>query len=240
MFTRYRSQCFILRKKDVGLADRLFTVYAKDFGKLDLLAKSVRKIQSKLRSALEVFYLSEVEFIQGKNRKTLVDAVLLDGFSNLRKDLTRLFVVDKIAEVFDSMVRGQEADEKLWHLLSEVFYILDSKEIKAEQRQLVYHYFIWNFLAILGYKPDLYHCSSCHNLLKPGSIYFNLTERALLCSVCCRKLERRNLLLFPVNTVKIIRLLLRRDWSLIKRLRLGAKDFDSLKIVSDSYLREIK
>ena len=65
MFTHYRTKGIILQKTDRGETDRLFTFYTKDFGKLDLLARAERKITSKLRGGLELFYLSEVEFIQG-------------------------------------------------------------------------------------------------------------------------------------------------------------------------------
>ncbi len=56
MFTHYRTQGIILKKEDRGEADRLFTIYTKDFGKLELLAKGERKIKSKLRGGLELFY----------------------------------------------------------------------------------------------------------------------------------------------------------------------------------------
>ncbi len=69
MFTRYRTQGIILGKVDRGESDRLFTIYTKDYGIINLLARSERKIKSKLRSGLELFYLSEIEFIQGKAQK---------------------------------------------------------------------------------------------------------------------------------------------------------------------------
>jgi len=80
MFTHYRTEGFILKKIDRGEADRIFTVYTRDFGKLDLLAKAERKIKSKLRGGLELFYLSDIEFIQGKTHKTLTDTILVENF----------------------------------------------------------------------------------------------------------------------------------------------------------------
>ena len=240
MFTHYRTQGFILKKADMGEADRLFTVYTKDFGRLELLARSVRKIQSKLRAGLDVFYLSEIEFIQGKIHKTLTDAVLIDGFKNLRKDLVRLFIAGRITEVFNGLVKGQEPDEKLWHLLAETFRILDNRNLKPEACNLAYHYFIWNFLSLLGYRPDLYRCSLCRERLIPEKIYFNLKEKSLVCSGCQKKAGQEKLLIFPADTVKIIRILLKKDWALAKRLKIEDKDFASLKIISDRYLRQIE
>ena len=87
MFIHYRSEGLIFKKEDRGDADQLFTVFTKEFGKLEISAKAIRKISSKLRSGAEIFYLSEIEFIQGKAQKTLTDAVLIEKFTDLKKDL---------------------------------------------------------------------------------------------------------------------------------------------------------
>ncbi|MEK7071705.1 MAG: DNA repair protein RecO, partial [Patescibacteria group bacterium] len=114
MFIHYRSRGLIFKKEERGEADLLFTVYTKDFGKLEILGKSVRKIASKLRPSAEVFYLSEIEFIQGKIQKTLTDATLVDKFSGIRGDLKKIRIAHKISEVLDNLIKGQEPDEKIW------------------------------------------------------------------------------------------------------------------------------
>jgi DNA repair protein RecO (recombination protein O) len=240
MFTHYRTQGFILKKNDRGEADRLFTVYTKDFGKLELLAKAVRKIKSKLRAGLEIFYLSEIEFIQGKAQKTLTDAILVDGFKALRKDLARLAVARKIAEVFDSLVKGQEKDERLWLLLAGTFRRLGMENSKPGASDLIYHYFIWNFLSLLGYQLDLYHCFLCQKKLVPENIYFGQKEKGLICNSCQEKVKPDKLLVLPLDTIKIIRILLKNDWAVLGRLKIGAEDFASLKMISNHYLRQIE
>ena len=110
MFIHYRSQGFILKKENLSESDQLFTIYTEDFGKLEILGKAIRKIKSKLRSGADIFYLSDIEFIQGKTHKTLTDAIVIEKFENLRKHLKRLQIAYKIAEVFDELVKGQEKD----------------------------------------------------------------------------------------------------------------------------------
>ena len=130
MFNHYRTQGFILKKTDQGESDRIFTIFTKDFGRLELLAKAERKIKSKLRAGLELFYLSEIEFIQGKIYKTLTDAILIEKFQNLRNDLGKLYIAYKISEDLDNFVRGEEPDEKIWHLLNETFEKLNNSLLK--------------------------------------------------------------------------------------------------------------
>jgi len=91
MAIHYRTQGFVLRKTDLREADQAFTIYTKDFGKLKILARAIRKIKSKLRSGIELFYLSEIEFIQGKNYKTLTDATVIEKFKNVKQDLEKFW-----------------------------------------------------------------------------------------------------------------------------------------------------
>jgi len=229
MFNHYRTLGFILKKTDRGEADRVFTIYTRDFGKLELLAKGERKIASKLRGGLELFFLSEVEFIQGKNYKTLTDAILIDNFKNLRKDLKILGVLYKISEVFDALIKEAEPDDKIWNLLKEVFEKF--KDIKPE---IVYYYFFWNFLSYLGYQPELYYCSLCQKKLSPENIYFNPKEGGLTCGQCEKSIESANKI--DSDAIKIIRIILKKDWPTLKKLKIKSEELKSLKTISQYYL----
>ena len=51
----YRLQGIILRRRDLGEADRLLTVFTRDRGKLNLLAKGVRRAASRKAGHIEPF-----------------------------------------------------------------------------------------------------------------------------------------------------------------------------------------
>jgi len=155
MFIHYRTQGLILQKEERGDADLLFAIYTKDFGKLEVLGKAIRKISSKLRSGADIFYLSEIEFIQGKTYKTLTDTILIEKFANIKADLKRLRVAYKISGVLGDLVKGQESDEKIWRLLKETFKRLNKLEITGTKLELLYYYFFWNLVSSLGYQPEL-------------------------------------------------------------------------------------
>jgi len=65
----YSSEGIILSRKNYGEADRILTVFSKNYGKVTLLAKGIRKLISKKRGHLEIF--SEVKFsaVSGKEKK---------------------------------------------------------------------------------------------------------------------------------------------------------------------------
>lgn len=235
MFTHYRTQGFILQKTDRGETDRLFTFYTKDFGKLDLLARAERKIKSKLRGGLELFYLSEVEFIQGKAQKTLTDAILLNSFQGLRKDLKKLSVAKRISNVLLRVVKGQEPDEKMWQLLEEAFEKLENW--KGDKVNILYHYFLWNLLSILGYQMDLFSCVFCQKKVNPQDLSFSAKHGGLVCGDCKGKTSA----LKPIeaNTVKIARFFLERELRTLERLKVEEEDLKQLSVVSKYYLSSV-
>ena len=237
MFVHYRTKGLIFKKEDRGDADQLFTVFTKEFGKLEISAKAIRKISSKLRSGAEIFYLSEIEFIQGKAQKTLTDAVLVEKFADLKKDLGKLKIAYKISDVLDKLIRGQEPDLKIWNLILETFYGL--KELKNEDGKLeiIYYYFLWNFLSILGYQPNFYHCILCEEKLKPETLYFDLAEGGIVCESCHKKTKAKLLETEP-ETIKILRAILKKDWLTVKRLKIEIKNQKPLKLISDNFLSE--
>lgn len=161
MAVHYRTQGIIAKKADRGEADQLLTIYTRDFGKLKILGKAVRKIKSKLRGGADLFYLSEIEFIQGKNQKTLTDTVLIDGFFNIRRDLERLATAYRVADAMDDLVPAEQKDEPVWQLVSEVFYKLNNRSLVLKHSALLYYYFFWNLLCLLGYEPELRADSLC-------------------------------------------------------------------------------
>jgi DNA repair protein RecO (recombination protein O) len=204
MFLHYRTLGIILKKEDWAEADQLFTVYTKDFGKLEILGKAIRKISSKLRSGAEIFYLSEIEFIQGKTHKTLTDAILIEKFENLKNNLNKLKVAYEISQVLDNLVSGQEPDKKIWQLLKETFGRLDKLEIENWKLEIIYYYFFWNLLSLLGYQPIIKDCS--------------LQQKKINCDIA-----------------KIIKIILKRDWQILSRLKIEPLHLKLLKNVSKWY-----
>lgn len=244
MFVNYRTLGFILKKKDREEFDQQLTVYTKNFGKLEILGKAIRKVSSKLRSGAEVFYLSEIEFIQGKNQKILTDAILIEKFENLRKDLKKLKIAYQIAETFNELVRGEGSDEKIWQLLNEIFKKLNNWKVKdcLEQDsnfeiwkpgEIIYYYFIWNLFSVLGYQPQLYYCVLCQNKLVPEKLFFSSKDGGVVCQKCQNRIKLIKKI--PVGTIKILRIILKKDWSILTRLKIDELNLKSLQSVTDEY-----
>lgn len=232
MFHRYRSLAIFLREKPLGEADLLFTVFAKKYGKLEILGKGIRKIKSKLRGSANLFYLSEIEFIQGKNFKTLTSAILIENFPLVKNSLEKLkysFEIGKFSEIFLPL---EEKEDSLWELLIETFFRLE--RIKEEKGFVVFYFFLWQFFAILGFGPELKNCIRCQKKLSlPGPFYFIPEEGGIGCADCfC---NRNNYLQIFAETIKILRIFNAKDWTLSEKLFIEKKVKENLREISQAY-----
>lgn len=154
MSVHWRTQGIIVKKQDRGESDAVLTVFTKEFGKLKIWAASLRKITSKLRSGLEVPYLSDLAFIQGRSKKTVVDALPVQTYQGVRQDLSKLKVALRMLQTLDFFVRGEIRDEKAWALLKECLGVLNERVARKENCSRVYYYFFWNLVSILGWEPS--------------------------------------------------------------------------------------
>ena len=225
MAFRYRTQGWVFKKEDRGEADQVLTIYTKDFGKIKVLGKGIRKIKSKLRYGADLFYLSEIEFIQGKVYKTLTDSQVIKKFNN---DLDKFKIAKLISETLDELIKGEEKDKKVWSLIKETFLNLNNWK-----SDLIYFNFLWNLLSILGYKPELYKCNLCGRKLSPKDLYFDSESGGVI--DCEKKGER-----VSIEFIKTLRIILEKDWQTLSKLKVGKDCRKLLNNISNKYLSYIK
>lgn len=233
MSLRYSTESFVFKKEDSSETDRIFSVFTKDFGRMEVLGKGIRKIDSKLKGGIEIFSLSDIEFIQGRNKKTLTDAVFIKKFNSIIGNEKMLEVAHKISQLADGFIRGQEPDEKIWNLLVDAFEKLNNYQLQPIHCQLVYDYFFWNFVSILGYQPELSICANCQKKLNPYELYFSNKEGGVICKSCYAL--GRDGLKIKSDIVKVLRLILKKDWNILSRLKIENNMQESLREVSDNY-----
>lgn len=233
MATKYKTRAFVFKKDDRNESDKLFSVFTDEFGRLDIFAKAIRKTTSKLRSGIDVFFLSEVEFIQGKNKKTLTDAVVIERFSNIYSSMERFSVANNIAEVLENFINGEEKDRELFVLLNDVFSSLNDDNFETKRCLKIYYYFLWNTLSLLGYRPEVERCNDCRGELDPDGVYFSNKSGGVICENCLSKNAESQKI--NADIIKILRLVFRRDWQTIYRLKIDELSQKMFKNISENY-----
>ena len=239
MFAHYRTNAFILKETHAGEADKVFTLFTKDFGKIDVLAKSIRKIASKLKGGTPLFSISEIGFIMGRNRRTLTDAVLINNFENMKQNLENIKVARDIAWLIDNLIKGPQKDDRVWQLLLEVFTALNKSKRMVSEARLLYHYFFWKFISFLGYRPELYKCLVCRQRLEPRNLYFS-SRGGTICGSCEQHQKAgKTVIAAEPNAVRILREILKNNFIGLARLRHKDHHIDSLDKILDFYLSSL-
>jgi len=232
MTLKYKTRAFVFKKSDRNESDRIFSVFTDDFGRLDIFAKAIRKITSKLRGGIDIFSLSEIEFIQGKNRKTLTDATAIKRFSSIPQSPEKYEMANRMGEVLDNFIKGEEKDKGIFDLLNEVLAELDALGALSLKLQLLHYYFLWNAMSLLGYRPQVEKCNVCHGKLNPYSIYFSDKSGGTICKNCSTLGGEQRI---SSDVVKILRLIFRKDWQILSRLKIEPVSQKLFEKVSDNY-----
>ncbi len=238
MFPKQKTVGFVFKKQDIGEADRIYSLYTRDFGRIEVLGKGIRKISAKLRGALELFSFSEIEFVKGKIFKRLTDANLIEQFERLRKDLRRLKIAFKISKVLDELIKGEEKDERILDLILETFNRLNDYFLSPSLQKTLFWYFFWNILNLLGYVPQIDSCIFCQRKLKKPPFYFSFKEKGFLCFKCFKKKKEGERA--KIETMKLIKLFLKRDLNTLEKLRLKKEILEDLEKFSKKYFNLIE
>jgi DNA repair protein RecO (recombination protein O) len=237
MHQHYRTKGFVLAKKNSGEADQIFVLYTQDFGKIEVVGKATRKITSKLKSSIDVFYFIEVEFIQGKKQKILTDAILLNKFPAILKNEKKINITAQIFQIIEKLTTNEARDEKVWSLIVSVVEKLLAPDINNSE--MIFHYFLWNFFSLLGYSPELYSCPICLKKLLPETFFLSPHYGGVVCWQCCKQAKEESQQFsfneITVNTVKLIRFLVKQPIETIQRLNSCQNDLQDLLKASDVY-----
>ena len=83
----YRTSGIVLKRVDLGEADRVLTLYTRDQGKLRAIAKGVRRTTSRSAGHLEPFTLSDLLLAVGRELDVVSQAETIGAFRDVREDL---------------------------------------------------------------------------------------------------------------------------------------------------------
>ncbi len=144
-----------MEKKDVGEADRIFSILTKDFGRIDAMAQGVRYIKSKLRYNLDDFSYSRIGLTMSGELWRIIDAEELGAWVDIRSNPKKLTVVFRIADLLNRMVRGQEPDASLWEEVKNSLVFLEKYNMEDEKSLITFELLTnLKILSHLGYVAD--------------------------------------------------------------------------------------
>jgi len=213
----YRLEAVVLKRQDLGEADRLLTVLSPDRGKLRLLGKGIRKPTSRKAGHLELFTHASLLVAQGRNLDIVTQAETLQTFRGLREDLIRTSYAYYVAELVDQFATEGAENVSLFRLLLEMLSLLET----GRRLDVLARAFELHVLDVAGYRPQLHTCPRCRQTLTPTVNFLSLAEGGVLCPRC-GELDRAARPL-SLNTFKTLRFLQAQPLAAADRLNLSAR-----------------
>ncbi len=204
----YKTKGIIIRRKNIGEADRLLDVYTPTLGRLRLKANGVRRIKSKLAGHLELLGVVELGIVEGGKNNIITGAQSLAVFSGFSADLQKTSLAFYICELVFYLTEEGHRDTRLYHLLEWSLRTLNDSPISEKK---YWPLFLSNvelqMLVLLGFKPEVKKCAHCGKKLQPLGNKFSSAHGGVICRDCMISGS------IPVSSevIKILRLLLERQ-----------------------------
>jgi len=227
----YQTEAIIIKKTKLGEADRILALYTPHLGKIQAVAKGVRRPRSKMAGHLELLTHSLVSLARGRNLDTITGSQTINSFLPLKSDLWLSSCALYATELVNQFTAENIENHSLFQLLLETMEQL----CHADNKELILRYFELHLLNEVGYRPQLQQCVSCHLPLEPITNSFCPSVGGMLCPSC----SPGQPLTYPlsVDTQKVLRLLQRSDYNTISRLKVNSSLSRELEKTISDYLK---
>ena len=166
-----RDTVTVIKSINYSEADKILTVFGREFGKFSLFAKGIRKINSKNRGNMQTLCTSDIAFYQGKGMPVLTESVLIRSLDMDKlqvKNIERvLFILNKFLQEYDPY---PSIFDGLQSLLKRDGDLEATNKIRIK------------ILKDMGFLSDFSSCSLCGG--KEDLKYLDTTSFALVCKNC--------------------------------------------------------
>ncbi len=229
----YKTQAIVLRQRKLGEADKIVTLYTAHGGRVDAVAKGVRRTKSRLAGHLEPLTLGSYLMAEGRELDIVTQAETIDAFPGIRGDLDRLGRGLYCAELVDRLTPERSEGNPIFRLLQETLGYLST----SPGYDLAVRRFELRLMDQLGYRPALANCAVCDTPLKPQNNYWSISGGGAICPDCAD--DSLRLAPLSLNALKMLRLIERGSFEDAARVRLPGELAMELHLCLGDYVKYV-
>ena len=134
---KYTTECIVIESFDQGEHDRVYKLFTREFGLVMAHARSIRKLESKLRAHIMPRGISLVTLVQGKEVWRLTGAEEKDNQSPF---------IHEVSQILKRFIRGEGEHKNLYDRL--ISFLNSSSKYDEQKARLLLYYLL---LVDLGY-----------------------------------------------------------------------------------------
>lgn len=138
---------FIVKRVNFGESDRFVTIFSRNNGKIEVIAKGVRKITSRRSSHTELLNLVRFQSVKTSKNYILTEVELVDSFQILKKSLDNIQEVFLICELVNNLCACSEKHSEVFDLICKTIAKIENGEKNVSfdfQKNLLVNLGFWN------------------------------------------------------------------------------------------------
>ncbi len=173
----------VIRRMNLGEADRLLTIFTKQFGKIKAISKGSRKPRSRHAGHSELLCVAEFMLWrrEGRDLGLVRGAELLERSCFLSEDMRAFTAAQFAADLIDSSLVENDPQAVLYAEL--IRFLRALKHAGNAMPALLV--FCVRAADILGYRLSISRCAECHvREITSGPAWLEYSVGGLLCEKC--------------------------------------------------------
>ena len=174
------TPALVLRRSDYSDYDRMVTLFAPDYGRIDAIARGCRKPKSPLLNCCEPFVSGEFQFFQRGERFTVEQCQISESFYDLRMDYERLRHGVYWLKLLDAAVMPDVPMRDLFLITLRALAHLNFSELPPEMLTMAFE---MHLMAQTGYAPRVDACQICGAPID-GDARFDAIRGGCVCMQC--------------------------------------------------------
>lgn len=185
----YRAQAINLKSYNLGESDKIMVMYSREYGLIKCVAKGVKKPSSSMGGRMQLLVANNLLLAKGKNLDIVCQAEVVDSFSNIRNDMTKLIYSFYCAELIN--IFGMENDHNCKEIYDTTFEALKNISMFSSLEEILWTIirFKLKLMQAVGYAVELDNCVKCNKLEYnyDNYQYFCSDSGGVVCSACRQK-----------------------------------------------------
>lgn len=218
-----------MRTTDFGDANRVITIYTRDFGKIEVNAYGCRRAKNPLSGALQMFNLISAEINSGAKVDSIKEADIIKFYGNLTADLEKMAYASLFFEIVNRMTLPKFPEKGVYDLILKTLSALDERNSKVAA--LIG---IFQFMEFSGVQLNFFHCVHCGAEIETDAA-LSLNDGGAICMNCIDAAQ--NLFSYPKNLQRAIYKILNFDWR--EHLNFNLKEINAAEKIILRYVQEI-
>lgn len=220
----------VLRVTDYNDRDCLLTLLTPENGKLTVKARGLRRKNSPLIAPCQLLAYGDYTLFEYKGSYTINEAVSIELFQSLRRDLTKLSLGTYFAQAAELICQEDLPNPEILSLVLNSLHALSKMDMPEEKVKAVFELRI---ACLAGYQPDL---SGCHGCGREDADRFDISAGVLECGSCRNAASAGIRMPVAPGTLQAMRYICCCEAKRLFSFDLGQENLIQLSQVSEAYL----